>query len=309
MARQPRTLTGKVVAITGGARGIGRATAAALVRERAKVAIGDIDSELVVRTAEELGGGCLGLALDVTDRASFEAFLDTVAERLGPIDVLVNNAGILHLGPFLEEDDLASRRMIDVNLVGVINGTRLAVPRLRSRPEGHLVNVASSAGHVSPPGIATYCATKHAVVGLTEAVRAENRGLRLEFSIVMPGVVKTEMIAGYAPTSGAAKEIEPEDVAAAIVEAIRHPRVDVWVPRSLGRIVRVMGMLPRRASEAIGRALGAERVTWEADRSARAIYEARAAASDPGLGPGAGDGKAPTVVEPGEAEGLPGHRA
>jgi NAD(P)-dependent dehydrogenase (short-subunit alcohol dehydrogenase family) len=309
VARQPRTLTGKIVAITGGARGIGRATAKTLVGEGAKVAIGDIDSELAARTAQELGGGCIGLALDVTDRASFESFLDTVAERLGPLDVLVNNAGILHLGPFLEEDDLASRRMIDVNLIGVINGTRLAVPRLRSRPEGHLVNVASSAGHVSPPGIATYAATKHAVVGLTEAVRAENRDSRLEFSIVMPGVVKTEMIAGYAPPSRAAREIEPEDVAAAIVEAIRRPRVDVWIPRSLGAILRVMSMLPRRASEAIGRALGAERITWQADRSARAAYEARAAASDPGLEPGAGDGKAPTVVEPGEAEGLPGRRA
>jgi NAD(P)-dependent dehydrogenase (short-subunit alcohol dehydrogenase family) len=306
VARQPRNLTGKVVAVTGGARGIGRATAAALAREGAKVAIGDIDEELAARAAEELGGGCPGLPLDVTDRGSFESFLDTVAERLGPLDVLVNNAGILHLGPFLEEDDLSSRRMIDVNLIGVINGTRLAVPRLRPRPEGHLVNVASSAGHVSPPGIATYAATKHAVVGLTEAVRAENRDSRLEFSIVMPGVVKTEMIAGYAPPSWAAREIEPEDVAAAIVEAIRRPRVDVWVPRSLGAILRVMSMLPRRASEAIGRALGAERITWQADRSARAAYEARAAASDPGLEPGAGDGKAPAVVEPSEAEGLPG---
>jgi NAD(P)-dependent dehydrogenase (short-subunit alcohol dehydrogenase family) len=308
VARQPRTLAGKVVAVTGGARGIGRATSAALVREDAKVAIGDIDSGLAARTAQELGGECVGLPLDVTDRESFESFLDAAAARLGPLDVLVNNAGILHLGPFLDEDDLASRRMIDVNLIGVINGTRLAVPRLRSRPEGHLVNVASSAGYISPPGIATYAATKHAVIGLTEAVRAEHRDSRMEFSLVMPGVVKTEMIAGYAPPSRAAREMEPEDVAAAIVDAIKRPCVDVWVPRSLGVILRVMSILPRRAGDAIGRALGAERVTWQADRSARAAYEVRAAASDPGLGAGAGDGKSPTVVEPGEAEGLPGRR-
>jgi NAD(P)-dependent dehydrogenase (short-subunit alcohol dehydrogenase family) len=306
VARQRRTPAGKVVAITGGARGIGRATAAALLAEGAKVAIGDIDAELVERTAGELGEGCIGLSLDVTDRASFESFLDTAAARLGPLDVLVNNAGILHLGPFLDEDDLASRRMIDVNLVGVINGTRLAIPRLRQRPEGHLVNIASSAGHASPPGIATYAATKHAVVGLTEAVRAEHRDSRMEFSMVMPGVVKTEMIAGYAEASRAAREIEPEDVAAAIVEAIRRPRMDVWVPRSLGAILRLMRVLPRKANEAIGRALGAERITWQADRSARTAYEARAAASDPGLASGGGDGKSPTVVEPGEAEGLPG---
>jgi NAD(P)-dependent dehydrogenase (short-subunit alcohol dehydrogenase family) len=280
MARRARTLSGKVAAVTGGARGIGRATAGALAREGARVAIGDLDARLAERVAAELGGGCLGLALDVTDRSSFESFLDRVESELGSLDVLVNNAGILHLGPFLEEDDLATRRMIDVNLIGVINGTRLAVPRLRSRPEGHLVNVASSAGHLSPPGIATYAATKHAVVGLTEAVRAEHRDSPLEFSIVIPGVVKTEMIAGYESPRGV-REVEPEDVAEAIVGALKRPRVDVWAPRSLGAINRVMRILPRGLSEGLGRALGAERVTWEADRSARAAYEARAAASNP----------------------------
>jgi NAD(P)-dependent dehydrogenase (short-subunit alcohol dehydrogenase family) len=306
MARRSRTLTGKVVAVTGGARGIGRATARALAREGARVAIGDIDAELARTTAEQTGHGCVGLALDVTDRASFESFLDTVAERLGPLDVLVNNAGILHLGPFLEEDDLATRRMIDVNLVGVVNGTRLGVGRLRERPEGHLVNVASSAGHLSPPGIASYAATKHGVVGLTEAVRAEHRGMPLEFSIVIPGVVKTEMIAGYESPRGVA-EVEPEDVAEAIVDALKRPRVDVWVPRSLGAINAAMRALPRRLSEAIGRRLGVERVTWQADRSARSAYEARAAASDPGLARRGGG--QPTVVESGEAPGVPGHGA
>ncbi|MFL5821249.1 MAG: SDR family oxidoreductase [Solirubrobacteraceae bacterium] len=308
MAGRPRTLTGKVAAVTGGARGIGRATARALARGGARVAIGDLDARLAQATAEETGHGCLGLALDVTDRGSFESFLDTVAERLGPLDVLVNNAGILHLGPFAEEDELSTRRMVEVNLIGVINGTRLALARLRSRPQGHLVNVASSAGHLSPPGIATYAATKHAVVGLTEAVRAEHRDSRLEFSIVMPGIVKTEMIAGY-ESPRAIKEVEPDDVAEAIVDALARPRFDVWVPRSLGAVNRVMRALPRGLSDALGRALGAERVTWEADRSARAAYEARAAGSDPGPEATRADGSPPTVVEPGEAPGLPGRQA
>jgi short-subunit dehydrogenase len=156
------------------------------------------------------------------------------------------------------------------------------VPRLRGRPEGHLVNVASSAGKLTPPGIATYTATKHAVVGLTEAVRAEHRDSPLEFSIVMPGVVRTEMIAGYESPRGV-QEIEPEDVAQAIVEALERPRMDVWVPRSLGAIHRVVSSLPRPASEALTRLLKVDRVTWNADRSARTAYEARAAASDPAL--------------------------
>ena len=279
MARkQPRPVHGKVVAITGGARGIGRSTAEALVREGARVAIGDLDGELAARTAQEIGA--LGLALDVTDRDSFEAFLDEVERELGPLDVLVNNAGILHLGPFLEEDDAATRRQFDVNVFGVVNGTRLAVPRLLRRPEGHLVNVASSAGKIAPPGIATYTATKHAVVGLTEAVRAEHAGSSLEFSIVMPGVVRTEMIAGYEDARGV-RQVEPDDVAEAIVDALRRPRVEVFVPRSIGPISRVMSLLPRPAREAVNRALKVDRVTWEADRAKRGAYEARAAASDP----------------------------
>jgi NAD(P)-dependent dehydrogenase (short-subunit alcohol dehydrogenase family) len=271
-----RPIAGRVVAITGAARGIGRATAAALVRDGARVAIGDLDAEAVARTAGELG--CASHELDVTDLESFERFLAWVEAEVGPLDVLVNNAGILHLGPFLEEDAAATRRQVDVNLLGVVHGTRLALPRLRARGGGHLVNVASSAGKLAPPGIATYTATKHAVVGLTEAVRAEERGSGIEFSIVMPGVVKTEMIAGYARTP-LVRWVEPEDVADAIVDALRRPRVDVFVPRSLGRIYKVMQLLPRRAREGLTRLLGVDRVTWEADRSARGDYEARATRS------------------------------
>jgi NAD(P)-dependent dehydrogenase (short-subunit alcohol dehydrogenase family) len=280
--REPRELRGRVAAVTGGARGIGRATARALHRAGMKVAIGDLDAELAGQAADELGGEAVGLALDVTDQESFTAFLDAAEEALGPLDVLVNNAGILHLGPFIEEDLDATRRQFDVNVFGVVNGTRLILPRFRARGAGHLVNVASSAGKITPPGIATYTATKHAVVGLTESVRAEHRDTGIDFSIVMPGVVKTEMIAGYAD-SPVVNEIEPEDVAAAIVDALRTGRVDVWVPRSLGRINRVMQALPRGAREWIARRLGADSITWNADRSARDEYESRAAASDPQL--------------------------
>jgi NAD(P)-dependent dehydrogenase (short-subunit alcohol dehydrogenase family) len=282
MAKDSRSLIGKVVAITGGGRGIGRATAVALAREGARVAVGDLDREAAEAVAAELGPDALGLPLDVTDHAGFTAFLDEVERRLGPLDVLVNNAGILHLGPFVEEEEDATRRQVDVNLFGVINGTRLILPRFRARGAGHLVNVASSAGKVTPPGIATYTATKHAVVGLTEAVRAEHAGTGIDFSIVMPGVVKTEMIAGYA-SSPLVKEITPEDVADEIVDALRTGRIEVWVPRSLGRINRVMAAAPRGVREWIGRRLGIDRITWDADRSARDAYESRAAASDPHL--------------------------
>ena len=113
MAKQPRLLAGKVVAITGGARGIGEATARAIASKGAKVAIGDLDVELAQKTASSLGGESLGLELDVTLRDSFASFISQVEERLGPIDVLINNAGIMPLGAFAEEDDATARRMIE----------------------------------------------------------------------------------------------------------------------------------------------------------------------------------------------------
>src|ERR1700749_5179550 len=106
MAKSPRWLAGKVVVIPGGARGIGRATARALIAQGARVAIGDIDAPLAQRTAQELGSGTLGLALDVTDRASFDAFLTEVENSVGPVDVLINNAGIMPIGPFVDESDI-----------------------------------------------------------------------------------------------------------------------------------------------------------------------------------------------------------
>src|SRR5712672_1898936 len=106
MAKEPRILAGDTAAITGAARGIGRATAEAFLRQGMKVAIGDVDVAAAQKTASELGPSAVALPLDVTDRASFAAFLDEAERQLGPLDVLVNNAGIMQIGPFLDEDDL-----------------------------------------------------------------------------------------------------------------------------------------------------------------------------------------------------------
>src|SRR5205814_862265 len=136
MAKALRSLAGQVVAITGGARGIGRATASALIAQGARVAIGDIEAPLAERTAQELGAGTVGLPLDVTDRASFGAFLDEVENRLGPVDVLINNAGIMPIGEFAQETDATAKRMIDINLHGVIYGSKLALERFLPRGRG-----------------------------------------------------------------------------------------------------------------------------------------------------------------------------
>jgi NADP-dependent 3-hydroxy acid dehydrogenase YdfG len=274
MAKAPRSLAGRVVAITGGGRGIGRATAAALIVQGARVAIGDIDAPLAERTAQELGGGTVGLPLDVTERASFEAFLRAVETRLGPLDVLINNAGIMPIGPLVEETDATAHRLVDINLHGVIIGSKLALSRFLPQGHGHLVNIASTAGKAGFPGGATYCATKHAVVGLSEAIRAEVHGTEIGVSIVMPVGVNTELYSGLKSARGI-KTAEPEDVANAIVEALQTGRVDVFVPRSVGRLLRLTSLVGRRVSDAVTRALKADQVLTNPNHAARAAYEQR----------------------------------
>ncbi len=286
MAKQPRILAGETAAITGAARGIGRATAEALMRHGMRVAIGDVDLAAAAKTAAELGPSAVAIELDVTDRASFNAFLDAAEEQLGPLDVLVNNAGILQIGRFLVEDDLTARRMVDINLHGVILGMKLALERMLPRDRGHIVNISSQAGKFGAPGGATYSATKHAVVGLTEAVRGELRqmGAHIDLSYVMPAVVNTELGAGLGDVRGVSN-LEPAEVADAIVEALQLGTVDVWVPKSVKRTSMIVSLLPRKLGEGIGRAVKADRVLAGADASVRREYELRAARSEPGLEP------------------------
>jgi len=287
MAKAPRSLTGTVVAITGGARGIGRATAHALIAQGARVAIGDIDQALAAQTAEELGHGTIGLPLDVTDRASFDGFLTEVESQVGPLEVLINNAGIMPVGPFLAETDATAARMIDINLTGVIFGSKLALERFLPRNRGHLVNLASVAGKGGFPGGATYCATKHAVVGLSEAIRAEYRSTDIDVSIVMPVGVNTELYSGLSPARGI-KTAEPEDVAEAIVEALQTGRVDVYVPKSLKGVFRIMNVVPRRVADFFSKMLKADQILINPDHLARGAYEQRTGDSSPTLPPGPG---------------------
>jgi NADP-dependent 3-hydroxy acid dehydrogenase YdfG len=286
MAKQSRILAGQSAAITGAARGIGKATAQALLRQGMRVAIGDVDLAAAERTAAELGPSAIAAPLDVTDRASFSAFLDRAEEQLGPLDVLVNNAGIMQIGRFVDEDDLTARRMVDINLHGVITGMKLALERMVPRDRGHIVNISSQAGKYGSPGGATYSATKHAVVGLTEAVRGELRlmGAHIDLSYVMPFVVNTELGSGLGEARGL-KNLQPSDVADSIVEALQTGRVEVWVPKSSKRTQALGVLLPRSLSEGLARAMKADRVLAGADASVRRGYELRASHSEPGLEP------------------------
>jgi NAD(P)-dependent dehydrogenase (short-subunit alcohol dehydrogenase family) len=280
MAKESRSLTGKVVAITGGGRGIGRAIAHALAREGALVAVGDLDRAAAEGVAAELGGQALGLPLDVTDHAGFTAFLDDVESKLGPLDILVNNAGIMPVTPLPEESPDSILRQLEINLHAVIHGTQEAMRRMTPRRTGHIVQLASLAGRNGFPHLATYCATKHGVVGLSEAVRVELRDTGVEVSVVMPGIVRTELATGLAEARGV-KSVTAEDVADEVVGALKLPRFDVFVPRSTGPLVKLGAALPRRWREGLAKLLKADDALLQTDRAARQAYEARAAASAP----------------------------
>lgn len=276
MTKESRPLTGKVVAITGGARGIGRATAATLAARGAQVAIGDLDAALTERSADELGGGVVGLALDVTSRDSFTGFLDEVERRLGPLDVLVNNAGIQPVGEFARERDPVTARVLDVNLGGTALGCKLALERLLPRDTGHIVNLASALGRTAVPGGASYCASKYAVVGLTEALRAELAATNVELHLVLPGFVDTEMSSGLQGLRGMRRS-SPAVVGAAIADALQSGRGTVWVPAVLGPLVSLQSLTPRPLVTLISRLLGSGRLLTQPDALERAAYEARIA--------------------------------
>jgi NAD(P)-dependent dehydrogenase (short-subunit alcohol dehydrogenase family) len=274
MAKTLRSLDGQVVAITGGGRGIGRATAAALIAQGARVAIGDIDAPLAEKTASELGSDTIGLPLDVTDRASFSGFLDEVERQLGPLDVLVNNAGIMPIGPFIDETDATAQRMVEINVHGVIFGSKLAIERFLPRGRGHIVQLASLCGKAGFPGDATYCATKHAVVGLTETLRTELRGTGIEVHQVLPIGVNTELYSGVSDARGF-KTPEPEDVANTIVELLQTGKFELYVPKVMGTLVRLQSLLPRRAVDAVMRLTKGDQLMLASNPAARAAYDAR----------------------------------
>lgn len=275
----PISLSGASVAVTGAGRGIGRAIAIRLASAGARVAVSDIDPESAEAVARGIAGDAFALRLDVTKPDAFAAFLDAAEERHGPLAVLVNNAGVDWIGPFHEEPDEVTRREIEINLYGTALGTKLALSRMLPRRTGHIVNIASGAGRVPLPGTSTYSASKHGVVGLTESLRLEYQRTGVAFSVVQPSQVDTPMIDGQGRPR-ALPIITPEDVSAAVLDAIVRQRFEVWVPRSQGATAKLSALLPRRARDSAMRLLGVTKIAGGYDPAARTEYHRRAFGRD-----------------------------
>lgn len=241
---------GAVVVITGGARGIGAATAELFASRGAQVWIGDVDADVAAQTAARLG--IRSAHVDVTSHSSWTGFVETVIGEVGRIDVLVNNAGVMPVGPFEDESDATTDLMLDVNVRGLLLGMRAVLPLMRDAGVGHVINVASLAGMIPLPGMVTYNASKYAALGASLAARREYDGTGVTVSAILPSAVRTELASG-AKLGGVLPTVDPEDVARAIVRSVRvrAPRtsvpgwiapgwvlVDAFVPEFIERIAR-----------------------------------------------------------------------
>ncbi|MGH3596946.1 MAG: SDR family oxidoreductase [Mycobacterium sp.] len=271
-------ISGKTVVITGAARGIGQATAKALLARGARVVIGDRDVDVLQKAVADISGlgAVSGHPLDVTDRESFAAFLDKArADGGGHIDVLINNAGVMPVGPFLEQSAQAIRSAIEVNFYGVLNGCQLVLPEMVQRRSGHVVNIASLAGMVAVPGQVVYAGTKFAVVGVSTALADEFAPHDVNVTAVLPTFTNTELISGTTP-SAAQKPVQPEDIAVAVVKVLDKPKTQVSVP-GRGRLIAIVAMLlSDRRRRWLNNKMGNDTVFLNFDTTARQAYEDRA---------------------------------
>jgi short-subunit dehydrogenase len=240
-----------------------------------------LDVDLAKRTAKELGADVYALELDVTNHAAFTAAFDEVEREVGTVDVMINNAGVMPIGNFEDDTYESAYRQFSINVFALMHGTREAIKRMKPRGSGHIVNIASMAGVVPTPGAATYCSSKHAVVGLCESLWWELRGTGVDLSYVLPSLVNTELAAGVKRTR-ASRTIEPEVVAGEIVKALKKPRLAVYAPPAMGSITKWSGLLPRFIGNKMMTATGSDHLLLDSQSTeGRAAYEARVAASAP----------------------------
>ena len=188
-------LENKVAIVTGAGRGIGRGIAEKLAAEGATVVVTDIDQQSAETTAKELGGGAIGLRVDVTSRESVAEMVTAVTEKLGRIDVLVNNAGWDKVGPFVDSDEADWDRVIAINLYGVLNTSKAVLPIMAAQGHGHVVNLGSDAGRVGSSGEAVYSAAKGGVIAFTKAIAREMARNQVNVNCICPGPTDTPLFA------------------------------------------------------------------------------------------------------------------
>jgi NAD(P)-dependent dehydrogenase (short-subunit alcohol dehydrogenase family) len=237
---------GQVAIVTGGASGIGRALAEELARRGVEVVVADVQTELAETAAAEIrrqGGRATAARLDVRDATAFANLARDTVVRAGHIDYLFNNAGIGRSGEVSEYSLADWDDVLDVNLRGVAYGVQAVYPIMLARRSGHIINTASTAGLISTPGLGGYSATKHAVVGLSKAMRIEAKAHGVKVSVLCPGVIRTPLLSkGLSRYPGLREEdaralwerfrpMDPRDFARAALDCVAKNQGVIVVPR------------------------------------------------------------------------------
>jgi NAD(P)-dependent dehydrogenase (short-subunit alcohol dehydrogenase family) len=248
-----------VAIVTGAGRGLGLEIARALAARGLTVNVTDVDGGAAEAAAAGLGGGAWGSALDVRDAEACAAIATAAVERAGPLDVWVNNAGMLVTGHVWEHDEALRRTLFEVNTLGTINGSLAALERMRPDDRGHLINIISLAGLGAPPGEALYAATKHGAMAFTlgtlaDLRRAGSRGIQV--SAVCPDGIWTPMLHDKLDDPDAAPSfsgvlLRPEFVAERVAGLLDRPKVVLTIPRRRGALVRVFDAFPGLAIHAL----------------------------------------------------------
>ena len=205
-------LEGKVAIITGAASGIGKAIAEKFAREGAKVAIADINLAMAEKTAREIGPAAMAVKVDVGDKACVEAMADKVEEKLGPLDIFVNNAGVSYVAPFLDCSEQLWDKTMLINLKGAFHGCQAAVKRMLPRKKGVILNMSSQSGKAGNSQYAAYCASKFGVVGLTQSLAVEFAAEGIRVNAICPGVVFTPLWDAMIKDYAKKRNMEPEQV-------------------------------------------------------------------------------------------------
>jgi NADP-dependent 3-hydroxy acid dehydrogenase YdfG len=248
MSARPTHEGAKRVLVTGAAKGIGAAIVRLCIDAGHGVVAVDIDPEGLSRLREELPGIETAI-LDVRDLAAWERVVEAAEMQGGPIDVLINNAGVCLPGRCDQMSADDDRLTVEVNLMGVMHGVRTLLPRFLARERGHVINVASMAAFSPSPELAAYSATKHAVRAYTHSCALDHRHAPIDWTLACPGAVETPMLQSMRKRRAGVvvfteKPMPPEKIAAVIVDAIRKPRREVLVPNARGKLLRFIGLFP-----------------------------------------------------------------
>jgi len=250
---------GRRMLVTGAAAGIGAAIAELAIARGHRVLLTDIDEQAVHARASRLGDRAAGCVLDIRDPAAWAKAFEAAQAGFGGVDVLVNNAGIIHTGHARSLSPQQHRDIVEVNLLGTINGTCAAVERMTAQGHGHVITVCSMTSFLPLPGYATYAGTKHGVRAFHHSVAIEERNGPLRFTIVHPpttrtGMLDQEMADPACAIAFAEKTYAPEQIARAVVDAVASKPVEVVFPPVGGRVQRIAGVFPRLMRWVIPRA-------------------------------------------------------